>query len=437
MQKQKTIAKWLAVVLLLTVAIACYVALSAVLPQKTKNSDIAGANDSRPDETTEKVYSSFPRQSQSVDGAKINNVGGSDNDSLVATAYYEQKTLVFFKSDSSDRDVKNPGLYAACFVDGTLESVVEITGQNSVFLDCTPSKNGLAVFTSDGEKTSVILLDKELKIKARNSTENYVVLKTFIHSNEVFAIAYDGKELKRIRVDSALNVSGDNFVFECDAQDFCVIDYGDEVLVFATCRDGARFVTYNHNTGFTQTYFKDKARVLQILPVVASGEQRFVALLKDSDGIDAISLSHTLVLLESHRLSDARCAVAFAKNNAVRVVTDAGVFNFCSHLEPTLKTTLQSIGISKDYSAFSAAQGAPECMVATRENACDVLLFDGEKFVEIISLPRVENALFATSSFGNAGVFVAFDCNNDSRYTYMGFGKRDVFATSILTTQSS
>lgn len=116
MQKQKTIAKWLAVVLLLTVAIACYVALSAVLPQKTKNTDIAGANDSRPDETTEKVYSSFPRQSQSVDGAKINNVGGSDNDSLVATAYYEQKTLVFFKSDSSDRDVKNPGLYAACFL---------------------------------------------------------------------------------------------------------------------------------------------------------------------------------------------------------------------------------------------------------------------------------------------------------------------------------
>ena len=86
MQKQKTIAKWLAVVLLLTVAIACYVALSAVLPQKTKNSDIAGANDSRPDETTEKVYSSFPRQSQSVDGAKINNVGGSDNDSLVIRA---------------------------------------------------------------------------------------------------------------------------------------------------------------------------------------------------------------------------------------------------------------------------------------------------------------------------------------------------------------
>lgn len=115
------------------------------------------------------MYSSFPRQSQSVDGAKINNVGGSDNDSLVATAYYEQKTLVFFKSDSSDWDVKNPGLYAACFVDGALESVVEIAGQNSVFLDCTPSKNGLAVFTSDGEKTSVILLDKELKSKLGTS----------------------------------------------------------------------------------------------------------------------------------------------------------------------------------------------------------------------------------------------------------------------------
>lgn len=183
----------------------------------------------------------------------------------------------------------------------------------------------------------------------------------------MFAIAYDGKELKRIRVDSALNVSSDNFVFACEAQDFCVIDYGDEVLVFATCMDGSRFVTYNQNTGFTQTYFKDKARVLQILPVVASGEQRFVALLKDSDGIDAISLSHALVLLESHRLSDARCAVAFAKDNAVRVVTDAGVFQLLlSSRTDILKTTLQSIGISKDYSAFSAAQGAPECMIATR-----------------------------------------------------------------------
>ena len=36
MHKQKTIAKWLAVILLMTVAVACYIALSAVANAKSR-----------------------------------------------------------------------------------------------------------------------------------------------------------------------------------------------------------------------------------------------------------------------------------------------------------------------------------------------------------------------------------------------------------------
>ena len=44
MHKQKTIAKWLAVILLMTVAVACYIALSAVANANSKT-NVAGAND--------------------------------------------------------------------------------------------------------------------------------------------------------------------------------------------------------------------------------------------------------------------------------------------------------------------------------------------------------------------------------------------------------
>ena len=58
MQKQKIIAKWLAVVLLLTVAIACYVGLSSII--KKDGDNVAGANgteQNQGDITTAKTFS--------------------------------------------------------------------------------------------------------------------------------------------------------------------------------------------------------------------------------------------------------------------------------------------------------------------------------------------------------------------------------------------
>ena len=48
MHKQKTIAKWLAVILLMTVAVACYIGLSAIVGKNPDaNANVAGANDDK------------------------------------------------------------------------------------------------------------------------------------------------------------------------------------------------------------------------------------------------------------------------------------------------------------------------------------------------------------------------------------------------------
>lgn len=90
---------------------------------KSNDTKVAGANDSNPQQQTpvKKTYSTFPRKAENIDKNAINHVGGSDDETLLSTVYYRGKTLVFFKSESDDRDIKESGLYIAVFSNFALE----------------------------------------------------------------------------------------------------------------------------------------------------------------------------------------------------------------------------------------------------------------------------------------------------------------------------
>ena len=108
MQRQKTIAKWLSVVLLTTIAIASYILLSTIGKNAPSDSAVAGAgNTSQTDVPTPPiVYSTLPRACEFVKGFSVAHAGGSEQEEVVDYVDFCGKTLVFFSSNSVDRDVK-------------------------------------------------------------------------------------------------------------------------------------------------------------------------------------------------------------------------------------------------------------------------------------------------------------------------------------------
>lgn len=140
MQKQKTIAKWLAVILLMTVAVACYIALSAIVGKNPDgNANVAGANEDKSQEnvdnpTIKPVYSVLPRKSETINGASVAHAGGEGEEKVLDVFYFAKKTALVFHSQSKQYDVKEKGFYIAIFGGETLEKPLKSqTKTTSIF----------------------------------------------------------------------------------------------------------------------------------------------------------------------------------------------------------------------------------------------------------------------------------------------------------------
>ncbi|MBR2057049.1 MAG: hypothetical protein IJ978_05255, partial [Clostridia bacterium] len=87
MQKQKTIAKWLAIILLAMVAVGSYILYDALYIKKVDNQATADDYvDENPNEDEEDTpvhvpyYTTLPRQPEKIDGVTVTHFGGEGVD---------------------------------------------------------------------------------------------------------------------------------------------------------------------------------------------------------------------------------------------------------------------------------------------------------------------------------------------------------------------
>lgn len=126
MQRQKKIAKWLAIVLLFTMAVGAYIMYDA-LYVNGDNGTAAGTDGVRqPDDQTPPpdgtpdaepdppYYTELPRAIQSFGATEVFNAGGEGDDSLAAAVFAGTTTLLFFNTDSEEYDCRGKAHTARC-----------------------------------------------------------------------------------------------------------------------------------------------------------------------------------------------------------------------------------------------------------------------------------------------------------------------------------
>lgn len=471
MHRQKTIAKWLAVILSLTIAVACYIALSAITDGKS-NDNVAGANDNEypPNQipqTPSPVYSVLPRKCEIIGDKNIAHFGGEAEEKMLDAFVFANKNVMIVSCDSKQYDVSETGIYLAIFDKTSLEKVVKITEKSGSYLSRCQTRNGLAIFCAIEGKTHVVLFDEKFEIYCENTIDEF----DMIHSNyidgaiETFCIK-NGK-IKHIVFDDSLNTTTSNFVLQTtDAKIIECINFGENSLLFLQDGEYAVGAIYNKNNGFIVRFSYNKHRILQILPTIQSSSQAFSILCQTDEGLAVYSCSESLETTAKYTLKGERFGALLKVDNGVAIVCKKEYVRLCSHLDFISKAPLEVIyEKEKGMTSYAPKQAHNTCDGAMEnpmsespkyvlENAIgfscvlqeenlfvirfadiDFLVeFKDGTLAEICRFKYNHNAIVwleKTKTQNKISVF--FDCDSSTDSTYMCFGKTDAFFISILT----
>lgn len=344
MHKQKTIAKWLAVILLMTVAVACYIALSAVANANSKT-NVAGANDNPetdlPDSPQKPVYSTLPRACEKVDGKSVAHFGGEGEEKLLDAFSFAGKSVLIVSCDSSQYDVKETGIYAAIFSGTTLEKSIRIASAKGRYFCACQTRYGIAIFCAENNETNVKIYDENFSVSCENSIEKFDDIDAAYVQNEIRAFCTIDGKIKSCVLDDSLNVSRDNYVLQTqNSKIVSRINFGENELLFLQDDETAIGVTYNRNSGFTKRFSYDKHRILQVMPILQSSSQAFLTLCKTQNGLTLYSHSASLETTAEYTLENQSFGALLRCDNGVNIICKDKCVRLCSHLDFISETSL-------------------------------------------------------------------------------------------------
>ncbi len=438
MQRQKTIAKWLAVILLLTLAIGCYVALSTIVKNSNDNQNIAGADDKEVDTPIPPpapilpTYTTLPRRAESVQGISVQHIGGESDDIYLDSVYFAEKEIVIFYTTSKEYDVKESGLYLAILDDNSLNEIVKISSENEEYISAHLTRLGLMIVTKFGNQTILRLYSQSIKLIGENCINNVSEIKLFTHANSLFAIIYDGQYLRQISIDDNLNTKHSTHVFESDIDKInYVIAYGDKTLIFASDKSNVYCLVFSQNTGFTMQNEMINTAFVQILPIFANGQQVFCLLTKHNENCKIISLSTELKEIASYAFESDCAPCIMPKDSGVMLIARDKIVTFCAHLD-VLKIIDNDIDDIDDVCGFSYQNGMEDTFVALGENNLKLCKIESDS-VSVIAdincdgktykIAKVSGKKYTHTLYFSGGI--------DNHFAYMCFGENDVFGIGI------
>lgn len=450
MYRQKTIAKWLAIILLLTLIIACYVILNAVLNihnsdnvadadnQQNVGGDLQeppAAADPPAEPPVQLTYSEFPRTATDGKDAKINYMGGEGTDRLLDTIYYMGKRVVFFDSDSEQHDVRAAGVHIAVFDGATLERTVHVA-EGERYIAASLLGTGLVVITNDGAHTRLRLYDDEIELSGSAQCDSYQNYGALLSGSELKLYASDGEYVFALTVSSALNVSRSNFTKRLPSARFDkLVSMNGFDLMIASNDDGMYMLTFSSNTGFTIKYELLNHTFKQFMPHSANNLSALYVLSSSDRGLTITGFDYAINVLSSGAAESAKDGVMIPDGNNITLLSDAGVFSFCAHLDPQYAPQLSydsrfyALFPATSGLVFSAVRGSDDMFTVTDGTSLAIISVKDNMVTVIADTAAAAYSHLAVLAGGQ--LYLLLDA--DSAMGVTGFGNVDVFFIYLLT----
>lgn len=432
MLKQKTVAKWLAIVLLLTVAVGSYLLYDAVFKNAdgtadaVEKTDDVPADSEVPQPTPPHVpfYTTLPRKAETINGVTVSHVGGESGDFFKGAVAVGNVNFVFFNSDSVEYDLREKGLHLAFFKDDELQFVDKIS--DGEYLDSKLSEKGVALATKESENLTLSVFSLSGELSAKTALPYADDFSFYLHGNSLtsFSLA-DGylhfseyldsvKEQRSPYVAKTKGTSIDNVLFS-----------GGKYLVITSSDENVYGYSFELNSGFSTEFSFDKLSLLQIESVGGLTDSKLTLLLKGEKGLVLSTMSNDFSLQDRKAIDGVSSGVIIGNGDGFDLVASGKTLTFCKHLD--LISTAENPLVFDDVSAFLRSKNS---LIFIAKNGDDFSLLSTENGV-LATLP--ESVISPLILPAQSGVKILFSSSTSSGITRASFGGFDVYSCTYQT----
>ena len=344
MQKQKTLAKWLAIILLCSVAVGSYVLYDALYVDKDNNqANAVGDNtENNADGVTENnedihqpYYTILPRKAERIDGVDTTHFGGESNDTLQGVINYADKRFCVFLSNSVEFDMREKGLSVALVEDG-VERVTHLT-KDGTFVDGKMSSKGVAILTKSNEESTLFFLDTNCQIIGKITLPLFSDGKLYLSGGDLCLFAVIDGFLTMMKIQDNLTVQESPFILETNHQHIeQIFESNDGWAMITSDKTSLSICTFDTNNGFRQVFSQYKLSFKQIITAGTKTESNYILYgkLKGEPWLYAFDKSFNT--LSSKGIGDVDDGILIPHADGLSFIGNGVTKSYCKHLDEVL-----------------------------------------------------------------------------------------------------
>lgn len=437
MNGQKTAAKWLVIILLVSISIFSYAMYDSFFVSDSgnvKGEDTSG-QDEKPlpppeDETKPPkiVYSKLPRQALVLGNTTIQHTGGSDEEELIATHTLGATTIMILKTASNSFDYKAENhLALALFDDAELKSTLVFSQKDEVFLDSKTTSNGIVILTKTANgvcklrqySTAIISLG-EATLDLDGKTLDCA--KFYLDGTSLLLFGLTDSYLVCKSVSRSLTVDDICLPYNLvDYSDIISIQKVNNNFVLALNSkselDSAIILSMTAKSGFNLEKTVTSEQAISLGVGVEESVPYFILTTKTQAGVHLQKLSATFSTLYAITLNGIESAVVSQSQNGYIAVTPKSIYYLCKHLDSFYIHDLKQSDLGEEFDLVKS-----------------ILYFGGKHYVMFYSLQTHKASIVQISDF-SANIMYSFGAENSRITLNISTSSLRVFFTTALRSE--
>lgn len=433
MQRQKTIAKWLAIVLLLTLAVGAYIIYDALYIDAGGG---ANASDTPADDPSSDLvppdppyYTTLPRSNGTYAGVTVGHAGGEGADTVLGAVFSEGGELVFFSSDSDEYDCRGAGLYAAAFDSEGLVAVTRFAEGDATFGGAKQTADGIAALSSDDAGGKLTLFDFSGRVKGECSLPSFTAAFPLAGGDGLYVFFSTETHLGCAVVESGLIVRESPFRLPEGGHTVreAMAGAGSFTLVTEREAEVTAVISFSESKGFSVKREYADADFCQILPIAGEDGAAWVLMTKSAGGLRLSVFGPSLELEAETAIDGAGNAVMFGDGVSFTVVRTGVTETYCRHLD--LVSSVPT-GMTVGEVLFVRSDSSGKIFAHAEEGTMSVVRLDGSDAVTLMECvaPPAGKVGYALSG---EKLLLAFSTSDAEGIFFENFGETDAYFVSM------
>ena len=426
MQKQKTLAKWLAIILLCSVAVGSYVLYDALYIKKQDNQANA---DNQNGNTTDNVqveddhtpyYTILPRATENIDGVGVSHFGGEDDDYLLDVINFGKKRFAIFSSNSVEFDMRQKGLSVA-IIDDSIEGVYHID-ENCTYIDGKMSSNGVALLTKNTNGGSLYFVNANGAITAQIPFGKFDDGALYLSGQNLLLFIISNGYLHSYTINDDLTISKSPFISRTTHSNIVdVFDTAGGQGIVTDNFNNTEICLFSQNTGFNIVFRQDKLLFKQIITAGTLDDNNYIiyGMLDGTPWLYGFDTDFNMT--SSKAVENVLDGVILPYQDGFLFVGNGMTKSYCKHLDTVMSTTNNlSFQNIKFYT-----YGTGNILAVAEDNLDKVLIYVDRDFVKAKTLDFGGEIVAVSLSKNNFSL--CLNSTSTTGFFRANFGKTDPF----------